>query len=318
MNYDIIGEVSHVTKSFGEVVALSDISFAIERERIIGFLGPNGAGKTTSIKLLLGLSKPQTGFVNLYGVNPFINTEVKRLVGYIPEEVTFPSWITPRTYLQYLNQFQMSYESAKKRTEEVLKEVDLLNVAKKPVRQFSKGMKQRFKIALALGTQPALIIGDEPFNGLDPVVRANMFDLISKYNQEYGTTFLISSHILFEVEHLADRIILVYKGRSIAQGSPPRIRKLIVDQPHQIKIVTDQHKSLATALINASDVLAVNSVTFAKNSFTTATDVLVSTLNPNVFYQNFNEIIATSNIYIYEFGPMEDGLENLFKSLTTG
>ncbi|MHA2403494.1 MAG: ABC transporter ATP-binding protein [Candidatus Kariarchaeaceae archaeon] len=292
-NYNIVASLDHVVKAFGDVVAVSDASFAIEKGRIMGFLGPNGAGKTTSIRMILGLLKPQHGQVQLFGVDPFVNARVKQLVGYIPEENAFPKWIQAR-------------------------DVELTEVANKRIRQFSKGMRQRMKVAQALMHKPALVIADEPFNGLDPLVRRKMFDLFDHYKTEYNSTFFVSSHILFEVEKLADKIILLYKGRTIAQGSPYRIREMIQDQPHSIQITTPETKQLTSILINQANEKIVSSIEFKFDTRSGDRQLSVLTLDPRTFYSLLTDIVVDNNIPITELRATDEGLENLFKTLTVG
>ncbi|MHA2032012.1 MAG: ABC transporter ATP-binding protein, partial [Candidatus Kariarchaeaceae archaeon] len=310
-NYQNIASLNHVIKTFGDVVAVSDASFSVEKGKIVGFLGPNGSGKTTCIRLILGLIKPQQGDVSLFGVNPFNHAAVKYLVGYIPEQNAFPTWITARKYLNYLARFYMSSSEATNRTNDVLEAVDLADVADKRIRQFSKGMKQRMKIGQALLHRPALVIGDEPFNGLDPVVRREMFDIIRGYQKDYEMTFLISSHILFEVDRLANKIVLLYKGRTIAQGTPKRIREMIQDQPHEIQITSHESKEISKQLIQHSDASVISSVGFSKG-LSGVSSITVNTLNPRSFYSLLTDIIAENNLSIQEVRAVDEGLENLF------
>ncbi|MCH8908459.1 MAG: ABC transporter ATP-binding protein [Candidatus Heimdallarchaeota archaeon] len=314
---NIIAQIVAVSKSFGEVVAVSDSTLSVVEGSVTGFLGPNGSGKTTSIKMLLGLIKPQQGKVSLFGVDPFITPKIKQLIGYIPEENAFPSWLRGYDYLKALAQFNLPYEVAKRRATEVLQEVELEHVADKRIRQYSKGMKQRMKIAQALLHKPKFVIGDEPFNGLDPLIRRKMFQLIEQYRQENGTTFLISSHILFEVDRLADKIVLMYKGRTIAQGTPIRIREMIQDQPHEILITSEKTKSLANLLISQSSDRVLSSIKFSKNYFG-EDQMIILTLDPNRFYSLLTDIVVDNGIEISDLRGTDEGLENLFKVLTIG
>lgn len=315
-NYRIIGKLDHVIKSFGEVVAISDASFSIERGQIIGFLGPNGSGKTTSIELLLGLIKPQEGKVTLFGIDPFYNSRIKRLISYISEEGQCPYWMNAFEYVNSFARLTLTREEAINRTNQTLEEVGLENVANKKVRQFSKGMKQRVKIAAALATNPILLIGDEPFNGLDPVARNQMFELFKSYQEDLGITFFISSHILFEVEKLANEIILLYKGRTIAQGTPRRIREMIQNQPHSIKITTNQPKQVIKQLIEHSDENLVSSFRFEKDDG--QLNLLIDTLEPRQFYNLFTQLVVDYKLPVTGIKATDEGLESLFRSLTVG
>ncbi|MFW9987435.1 MAG: ABC transporter ATP-binding protein [Candidatus Odinarchaeota archaeon] len=317
-NFNIIAKLEHVTKSFGEVVAVSDASFAVEKRKITGFLGPNGAGKTTSIKMLLGLITPQNGKVTLFGKDPFYNSIIKRYLGYIPEVDCFPKWMKAIDYLFWLGRFQLTREEAFKRANEVLIEIGLNDVANKRIYKFSKGMKQRMKIGQALIHKPALVIGDEPFNGLDPVIRRNMINLFRQYTKKYNSTFFISSHILFEMEKFSEIVILLYKGRTIAQGSPLRIREMIEDQPHSILITLKDSKKLATLLINNSKQEIVSQIKFQKDIHSNDNQIEVLTNEPRELYSLVTDLVCDYQIPITEIKATDEDLENLYKSLTIG
>ena len=316
--FDVIAKLDNVTKSFGEVVAVSDASFSVEKGKITGFLGPNGAGKTTSIKMILGLIRPQKGRVSLFGKDPFYKSSLKQLIGYIPEVEAFPKWMKARDYFFWLGRFQLTREEAIRRADKVLKEIGLEDVADKRISKFSKGMKQRMKIGQALVHKPALVIGDEPFNGLDPVVRRTMFDLFKDYTRKYNSTFFISSHILFEMEKISETVILMYKGRTIAQGSPLRIREMIEDQPHSIQITVKDSKKLSTLLINNANEEIVSQIKFQKDIRSNENQLLVLTNKPREFYSLVTDLVCDHEIPIIEIKATDERLENLYKSLTIG
>ena len=173
------------------------------------------------------------------------------------------------------------------------------------------------KIGQAMVHRPALVIGDEPFNGLDPVLRKKMFEIIRDYQEVDDSTFFISSHILFEVENLANKIILLYKGRTIAQGSAKRIREMIADQPHEIMITSESIKPLANILINSTDEKTISGLKFARN-FNNEEQLIVSTLNAREFYTLLTDVVVEHEITLNELRATDEGLENLFKSLTVG
>jgi ABC-type multidrug transport system ATPase subunit len=315
---NVIAKLDNITKSFGEVVAVSDASFSIERGKITGFLGPNGAGKTTSIKMILGLIRPQKGRVRLFGQDPFYNSRLKQFVGYIPEVEVFPNWMKARDYFYWLGRFQLTKSEAIRRTDDVLEEIGLEHVANKHIKKFSKGMKQRMKIGQSLLHKPALIIGDEPFNGLDPVVRKKMFDLFKEYARKYNSTFFISSHILFEMEKLSETVILMYKGRTIAQGSPIRIREMIEDQPHSIQITLKDAKKFSTLLINNANEEVVSQIQFQKDVRSNEDQLVILTNKPREFYSLVTDLVCDHEIPIIEIKATDEGLQNLYKSLTIG
>jgi ABC-2 type transport system ATP-binding protein len=220
-------------------------------------------------------------------------------------------------YLINLARFNLPREMAIKRARVILDEMELTEVSQKRIVQFSKGMKQRMKIGQALIHRPLLIIGDEPFNGLDPVLRKKMFQIIREYQETSDTTFFISSHILFEVENLANKIILLYKGRTIAQGSAKRIREMIADQPHEIMITSKNVRPLANILINSTDEKTISGLKFDRN-FNGEEQLIVSTLNAREFYSLLTDIIVEHEIPLNELRATDEGLENLFKKLTVG
>jgi ABC-2 type transport system ATP-binding protein len=316
--FDVIAKLDNVTKAFGEVVAVSDASFSIEKGLITGFLGPNGAGKTTSIKMILGLIRPQKGKVTLFGENPFYNSRLKLLLGYIPEVEVFPNWMKAHEYLYRLGRFQLAKKEAMQRTNEVLMEIGLIDVANKRIREFSKGMKQRMKIGQALIHKPTLIIADEPFNGLDPVIRRKMINLFRDYTRENNSTFFISSHILFELENVSDTVILMYKGRTIAQGSSIRIREMIEDQPHSIQITVKDSKKLSKLLIDNANEEVVSQIKFQKDFLSNENQLIVLTNEPREFYRLITDLVSEYKIPIREIKNTDERLENLYKSLTIG
>lgn len=316
---EFVVEVNNVTKSYGDVVAVSDVSFQIPKGEIMGFLGPNGSGKTTSIKMILGLTKPQTGKIKVLGTNPFSNRMYKYDIGYVPETESFYRWITAYDFLEQFSRYYLPKEQARKRTLEILEEVNLSEVAHKRILTFSKGMKQRIKLGQALIHKPSFVIADEPFNGLDPIVRRQFFDLMKKYTQEYETTWFVSSHVLFEVERLAQNIILLYKGRTIAQGSPSRIRAMIQEQPHSIEITSHAVKELVKLLVDQSEFdELITSLEFSKGLKEYDETFVVETKNPVKLYQLLTDLVVDYNLPISEIKPTDEGLEALFKSLTVG
>ena len=314
-----ICSVNNVTKSFGDVVAVSEVTFSVTEKSITGFLGPNGSGKTTIIRMLLGLTQPRTGSIELFGQNPFKSYTIKNFIGYVPEREVFLN-ISALDFLTSLGRYYLPREVAHKRAIEVLEELEFQDVKNKKISQFSKGMKQQMKVAQSLIHKPKFIIADEPFNGLDPLVRKKLFDIFRKYRQEYDTTFFVSSHILFEVEKLADQMILLYKGRSIAQGSPGRIRSLMLAQPHAIQISSPKTKELAKVLIDYSitEPSLISSIAFSTDKVDNRDKILIETLQPKEMYRLITDIVVDHNIIVQEVASSEEGLENLYKLLTIG
>lgn len=220
---EYIVETKHLTKSFGKEKAVSNLEMKIPKGEIYGFLGANGAGKTTTIRMLLGLMRPTSGSVQLFGKDMKNNRiEILKNVGSLVEN---PSYYPHLTAKENLEASRKILNVPKKRIDEVLQQVRLHEVANKKVKGFSLGMKQRLGIAAAMLHQPELLILDEPTNGLDPSGIIEMRQLIQSLPEEYGMTVLISSHLLSEIDQMATRVGVVSKGKMIFQDSIETMRK---------------------------------------------------------------------------------------------
>lgn len=221
MNYVV--EASHLVKSFGEVHAVSDVTFSVESGEIFGLLGPNGAGKTTTIRMILDLFKPDSGTVSV--LNGPMSEEKKSRIGYMPEERGLYQDIQLEKCLLYLASLKgMSAANARSRTQVFLDRLDLAQHKKKKVKELSRGMQQKAQIINTIVHSPELIIVDEPFSGLDPVntqlVKELMYEL-----REQGATIIMSTHMMHQVEELCDRILLIDDGRNVIYGPLNQIRR---------------------------------------------------------------------------------------------
>lgn len=216
---DILVEVNGLTKKYGEHVAVNDLSFTVNRGDIYGFLGQNGAGKSTTIRMLLSLVRPTSGQISMMGhpLNTHRNT-ILRQVGAVIEKPDLYKYLSGIDNLAIFA--RLSGMRAEKRVlMDQLEQVGLADRANDKVRTYSQGMKQRLGIAVALVHNPALIVLDEPTNGLDPQGIADIRNLILQLAREQGKTILISSHLLYEIEQLATRMIIIHKGRKIVEGT---------------------------------------------------------------------------------------------------
>ncbi|GAU77107.1 ABC transporter ATP-binding protein [Fusibacter sp. 3D3] len=206
----------NLTKAFNGIEVISNVNMTIKKGEIYGFLGPNGAGKTTLMKLIMNLLKPTSGRIELFGeALTYDSYEFLKRIGSIIENPVFYDWLTGYENLELHCQY-MGYHQDKS-IEEALQRVALTDIKKKKVKEYSLGMKQRLAIARALVTRPELLILDEPINGLDPVGIKDMRNLFHKLSKEYGVTILISSHIISEIEQIADKIGIIKKGRLIQE-----------------------------------------------------------------------------------------------------
>lgn len=216
-------EVSHIAKSFGNVQAVRDVSFEVEKGEIFGLLGPNGAGKTTTIRVMLDIFKPDSGTVSVLG--GAMSEDKKDLIGYMPEERGLYQDITLERCLVYLATLKgLSAGEASKRLQDYLERFDLLPHKNKKVKELSKGMQQKAQIIAAILHHPQLIIIDEPFTSLDPINTQLVKDLMRELHDQ-GVTIIMSTHQMHQVEELSDRILLIDEGENVLYGNLDAIRQ---------------------------------------------------------------------------------------------
>ncbi len=211
-------ELKHVTKKYKDITAVDDLSLTVYEGDIFGFLGPNGAGKSTSIRMMLSLVNPTSGFINMFGYD--IRThrhEVLQNIGALIERPDFYDYLPARKNLQILGKLS-DVKNLDDRIEEVLELTGLSDRAESKVKTYSQGMKQRLGIAQSLLHNPKMVILDEPANGLDPQGQKEMRELIRTINRDKGITILLSSHILSEIEEVANRMVIISKGKSVVEG----------------------------------------------------------------------------------------------------
>ncbi len=210
--------VEKVSRRFGSVTAVDDLDLSVAKGEILGFLGTNGAGKTTTIKMLLGLIRPTTGTVRVFGADPSSAT-VRTRIGYMPETAYYYPYLTARELLAFYGGLcGLDKRTIRERTDRLLETVDLAEAASRPLKTYSKGMLQRAGIAQALLHDPDLLVLDEPFTGLDPLARIHFRELMRTLRDE-GKTIFFSSHELGETELLCDRVAIMKHGRCVYQGS---------------------------------------------------------------------------------------------------
>lgn len=214
-------QLSRVTKKYGDFTAVDQLNLSIHKGEIFGLLGPNGAGKSTTILMLMGLTEPSSGNVEVCGINSTTNPiEVKRKVGYLPEDVGFYDDLTGMENLIYTAQLNgLRYQDAKQKADEILTRVGLANDKHKKTGKYSKGMRQRLGLADVLIKNPEVIILDEPTTGIDPTGVQELLDLIVELRDEHNITVLFSSHNLHQVQQVCDRVGLFVKGKLLAEGN---------------------------------------------------------------------------------------------------
>jgi len=297
----------HVSRWYGNVLGLNDASVNIGKG-IAGLVGPNGAGKTTFMRLAVGNILQNQGIVLINGESPWNNSELYRDVGFAPEGDNFFPWMTGFDYMVYsAKMFGYVGNDAKKRSMELLELMKLEHAASKKLTAYSKGMKQRIKVAQALIPDPKTLILDEPLNGLDPIMRMEMIDLFKEMSAK-GKNILISSHILHEVEKMTDNIVLINRGRIIAEGNIHDIRNMIDSHPHHITIIADKPALLREKLVSTNYIQSVG-----------GTDTVeVYTSYPATFYGDIPKIADKNKIVIRKLTSDDDNLEAVFNYLTQG
>ncbi|HZM25160.1 MAG TPA: ABC transporter ATP-binding protein [Anaerolineales bacterium] len=257
---NLVLETKGLTKHYGGFVAVDNLNLMMRRGEVFGLLGPNGAGKTTTILMLLGLTEPTKGQVRVLGFDPARQPlSVKARVGYMPDQVGFYDELTARENLIYIAKLNgFPRDVIKKRVENAIERVHLTQVIDKRVGTFSRGMRQRLGLADVLIKNPQLIIMDEPTQGLDPELAHEFLGLIRSLKEE-GTTILLSSHLLHQVQVVCDRVGLFSKGRMVLQGTVPELARKVLGGAFRVQIQADGSASkLRQALQNLHDVNKVN------------------------------------------------------------
>jgi ABC-2 type transport system ATP-binding protein len=296
----------HLSKWYGDVSGLNDVTVAIPYG-ITGLLGPNGAGKSTFMKLATGQLLPSAGTIRVFGQPIWGNPGLYARIGVCPDQDAFYDWMTGRQWLETLVRLNgLSQPAARAAAARALEAADLGEVADRRIASYSKGMRQRAKLAQAIVHDPELLILDEPLNGMDPLMRRRTIGRIKEWARA-GKSVLVSSHILHEVEAMTSNILLVNNGRILAEGNVHQIRELIDEHPHTVFIRTTDPRGLAQHLMAQDDVL---SVTFEEGA------LVVQTAKPDVFYTRLTTLAASREAgTIDEITSPDDNLQAVFKYL---
>jgi ABC-2 type transport system ATP-binding protein len=301
---DATVEVEKVSVWFGPKVALSELTCSFG-PGVSGLLGPNGAGKTTLMRAIAGLSPVNEGRVTVVGRDPRRDRSVHSSLGLVPEDESVPGGLTARQLVHYMADLRRVTDRAA--PERALETVDLTSVADRDVGTFSKGMRQRAKIAASLVSDPSVLVLDEPLNGADPVQRLALIALFKRLGAE-GRTVIVSSHVLSEVERLAERVIVLVHGRLAAAGGHRAIRDAMDDTPRHVLVKSADNRALASSLV-ALD--SVNGVTFDSKR----DELVVQTLQARELAAALPRLAKAASIRLHEVRPLDDSLESLFREL---
>jgi ABC-2 type transport system ATP-binding protein len=297
-------QVLDVSKWFGDVVAVNGISFGLG-PGVAALLGPNGAGKSSMLRMLSGLTRPSRGTVRVLGVDPRTDLAVRRHVGLAPQQEQLFEVQTALSFVR-LTALLHHVDDAEGAARQALARVELDPDDTRPIAAFSKGMRQRVKLAQATVHDPAVLFLDEPLTGLDPRQRAHMIDLVRQLGDS-GKCVLVSSHVLDEVERFGSRILVMNQGRLAAEGNFHAIRDLMDDRPHRIRVRTDRPRPLGGALLHSEVVDAVR---------LEGPDVVtVETTDVRAFRRAVLPLAREAGAAVQEIRPLDDDLESVFRYL---
>jgi ABC-2 type transport system ATP-binding protein len=302
---DVAVELVNASRWYGNVVAVNDISFRLDGG-ITGLLGPNGAGKSTILHMVGGFLAPSSGSVTVGGAPSWRRPEMYRRIGLVPEREAVYPFLTGRQFAVANARLQgMTPDEAGAAADRAIGLVELEDAADRPIGTYSKGMRQRAKVAAALVHDPPILLLDEPFNGMDPRQRLHMMDLLRGMAAE-GRTILFSSHILEEVERLAERVLVIVAGRLAASGDFREIRRLMIDRPHTFTLRSSDDRALAAALISEPIIAGA------------ALDgglLTVRTTDFGTFSRTLPGIARRHRVRLHELLPTDESLESVFSYL---
>lgn len=293
--------VDHVSRWFGNVVSVSDVTFDI-KPGITGLLGPNGAGKTTLLRMITGLAEVSDGTITVFGQHIRNNSELYARIGVMSEHESVYQFMKGRDFVKMMARLKgvVDVDTA---SNKAINLVDLADASLRPMGTYSRGMRQRMRLAATLVHDPELLILDEPLNGADPRQRVHFQNLLRKLAAE-GRTIVISSHILEEVEQIADTVLLIVNGKLAASGDFHAIRAALDERPYHVRVLSDSPRELASAIVKLESVDAVN----------IDPDGAIVVLSRNVrdLQIELPRLAQSAAIRIRRVEPLDDSLESVF------
>jgi len=299
-------ELNAASKWYGNVVAVNDVSFTLG-PGVTGLLGPNGAGKTTILNMIVGLLRPSGGTVTVSGTAAWQHPEIYRTLGFVPESEGVYAFLSGYEFV-LLNARLQGVADPAAAAAKAIALVELEQAQHRPIATYSKGMRQRAKIASVLVHEPKVLLLDEPFNGMDPKQRVQMMALLRRL-ADAGSIVLVSSHILEEVDRLADTVLVIIGGRLAASGPSRMIRQLMTDRPHTFTVRSSDDRALAAAIVRQS---ATTSVEFIPEG------ISIRTADLGTFTRALPVLAREANVSILEVHPTDESLESVFSYLVQG
>lgn len=309
-------ELIEASKWYGEVIGVNQITLELG-SGVTGLLGPNGAGKSTLLKLITGQLRPGRGQVRIFGMDPWTDREVYRRMGYCPDVENLYDDMTAVEFVTVIGQLA-GYRrgESRRRAMERLDLVGLTPHMGRRLKGYSKGMRQRTKLAAALLHDPDLIVLDEPLNGLDPAGRVEMLDLFRRFGHE-GKGVLVSSHILHEIEDLTPRVVLLHRGRLLAEGQVEEIRALIENQPLTLRIETPTPRPVAQLLAGLEPVVSLEFATGERPGRRNGDQVLtVRSTHPDSVCEALQQGVLEGWFELHSLTALDENLDAVFGYLT--
>ena len=305
-------EVKNVTKKYGSITAVNNISFDVKDGEVVGFLGPNGAGKSTTMNMLTGYIEPTQGQIIINGIDILKKTrKAKREVGYMPENVPLYYELTAKEFVTYMAELKMVKKSERKeQVEIVLKETGLEDVKNKLIRNLSRGYKQRVSMAGALVGNPDVIILDEPTVGLDPKQITEIRSLIKELGKKH--TVILSSHILSEVSQICERVIIINKGKIVAIDTPENLEKSTKERNGISVVVEDKNEKMKTL---KEKIPEIQDIEFVKDNEDGTKQYVITTSSDVDLRKKMFEVLPKEGIVIFELKKTENTLEDAFIKL---
>ncbi len=300
-------DVRGVSKWFGNVVAVNDISLQVY-PGITGLLGPNGAGKTTLLHMIAGLASPSDGDVAVLGERVRGNPRLYNRLGVMSEHEAVYDFYTGRRFVELAARLYRVSPRASA-VQRAIEAVGLLDAQDRVMKGYSRGMRQRMRLAAALVHDPEVLVLDEPLNGTDPRQRIEFHDLMRRLARD-GRTILISSHILEEVETLADHILLLVSGKLAAAGDFRAIRAKLDERPYSVRVVTDSPRAMAAALVEADQVDSV--------SVESDDSVVVLSRNVSFLHESIPLLAQQRGVRLFRVEPLDESLESVFSYVVEG
>jgi ABC-2 type transport system ATP-binding protein len=297
-------EIKNVAKWFGDVVALSGVSASIGRG-LTSLLGPNGAGKSSLLRILCGLTSPSQGSVRIMGKDPRTSGDIRKVIGLVPQQERLPPGVSALEFVAMAASLQ-GLRNPNAAARKAIETVELDPSDSRHLSSYSKGMRQRVKIAQAIVHEPRILVLDEPLNGLDPRQRSRMAQLFIRLGAE-DRCVLVSSHVLEEVQELSATVLVLAEGKLAAEGDFHAIRQLLDDRPHRIRLRSSDPLRLASGLMGSGTVSAV--ATGGDDA------IIIDTWTVSPFRRKLPRLAQELGLHLLEVAPLDDDLESVFRYL---